>query len=179
MIDAKTNRLIDMLESRDTEDVIKWLKEYKNIKVVVRDGSIGYRAAINVAHSKVMQVNDRFHLIKNLVKSITKSLQRTITGRIEIPLTSPDAKLRHEYLFEMTRRERIIEAKRLRKKGYSYKRIATQLQVSATTATKYCNMKDSDIPKEEDTKSCYQTSKIYCQAVRVMAFLFGWRKHVP
>lgn len=26
MIDAKTNRLIDLLESRDTEDVIKWLR---------------------------------------------------------------------------------------------------------------------------------------------------------
>lgn len=152
MIDAKTNRVIDMLESRDTEDVTKWLKAYKNIKVVVRDGSIGYRAAINAAHPTAIQVNDRFHLIKNLVRSISKSLKRTITGRIEIPLTSPEAKLRHEYLFEMTRREKIIEAKKLREKGHSYKKIAVKLQVSATTATKYCNMKDSDIPKKQDTK---------------------------
>ncbi|WP_242975247.1 transposase [Anaerovirgula multivorans] len=72
-----------MLESRDTEDVIEWLKEYQNIKVVVRDGSIGYRAAIAAAHPQAMQINDRFHLVKNLVKAITKSLQRTISGRIK------------------------------------------------------------------------------------------------
>ena len=70
------------------EDVIEWLKEYQNIKVVVRDGSIGYKAAITKAHPQAIQVNDRFHLVKNLVRAITKALQRTITGRIEIPLTS-------------------------------------------------------------------------------------------
>lgn len=52
-----------MLVSRDTEDVIEWLKGYQNIKVVVGYGSIGYKAVI------------------------TKALQRTINGRIEINLT--------------------------------------------------------------------------------------------
>jgi len=152
MIDAKTNRLIDMLESRDTQDVIEWLKEYPNIKVVVRDGSISYRAAITRAHPQAIQVNDRFHLVKNLVRGITKALQRTITGRIEIPLTSQEAKKRHEYLMEMTKREKIIEAKRLREKGYSYQNVATELKISSTTASKYCSFNDSDIPEEQDTK---------------------------
>lgn len=134
------------------EDVIEWLKEYQNIKVVVRDGSIGYKAAITKAHPQAIQVNDRFHLVKNLVRAITKALQRTITGRIEIPLTSQEAKKRHEYLLEMTRREKIIEAKRLREKGYSYQKIATKLKIGSTTASKYCSIKDNDIPKEQDTK---------------------------
>ncbi|SNS17830.1 hypothetical protein SAMN05446037_1005131 [Anaerovirgula multivorans] len=83
-----------------------------------------------------MQVNDRFHLVKNLVKAISKVLQRTINGRIEIPLTSPEAKGRYKYLLEMTKREKIIEAKRLSKKGYSYEKIATELQIGKTTAKK-------------------------------------------
>lgn len=104
MIDVKTNCIIDVLDSRDMEDVSKWLKEYPNIKIVVRDGSMTYRAAINDAHPNAVQVNDRFHIIKNLVKSITKALQKIIIGRIEIPLTSNEAKLRYEYLMGLTRR---------------------------------------------------------------------------
>ncbi len=148
MIDLQTHCIIDMIDSRQTEDVSKWLEQYPNIKLVVRDGSIGYRAAINEAHPNAIQINDRFHMVKNLVKAITKVLQRVIVGRIEIPLTSEASKLRYEYLLSLTRRERILEAKRLRKKGISYAKIASQLNVSATTIKKYVNIKNKDIPIE-------------------------------
>jgi transposase len=120
--------------------------------MVIRDGSITYRSAINDAHPNAIQVNDRFHIIKNLVKSITKALQRIIIGRIEIPLTSDEAKLRYEYLMGLTRREKIIEAKRLRGKGSSYSEIAKKLQVSETTASKYVKTKDNEISKEHISK---------------------------
>ncbi len=148
MIDLQTHCIIDLIDSRQTEDVSKWLKQYPNIKIVVRDGSIGYRAAINDAHPNAIQINDRFHMMKNLIKAITKTLQRIIVGRIEIPLTSESSKLRYEYLTSLTRRERILEAKQLREKGISYAKIASQLNVSTTTATKYVNMKNEDVPKE-------------------------------
>ena len=152
MIDVETSCIVDLLESRDMEDVSKWLKEYPNIKIVIRDGSITYRAAINDAHPNAIQVNDRFHIIKSLVKSITKVLQRIISGRIEIPLTSDEAKLRYKYLMGLTRREKIIEAKRLRGKGTSYSEIAKELQVSETTAAKYVKIKDNEIPEEHISK---------------------------
>lgn len=118
MIDIKTGCIIDLLESRDTQDVAKWLKESPNVEVVSRDGSIVFKAAIDVAHPNTKQVNDRFHIIKNLVKSIKKSLQKLIIGRIEIPLTSEATRKRYQYLIGLTRREKIIEAKKLREKGY-------------------------------------------------------------
>ena len=122
MIDAVTSCIVDLIDSRDTNDVSEWLKEYPNIKLVIRDGSISYRAAIKTAHLNAVHVNDRFHIVKNLVKAITKALQRIIIGRIEIPLTTNEAKLRHGYLMSLTRREKIIEAKRLRTNGISYKK---------------------------------------------------------
>jgi DNA-binding NarL/FixJ family response regulator len=148
MIDLETHCIIDMIDSRDTKDVSQWLKNYPNIKLVVRDGSIGFRAAIDIAHPKAVQINDRFHIIKNLVKSISKALQKEFPGRIEIPLTCPKAKERYNYLMELTRREKIIEAKKLRKKGVAIKDISEQLRVGTTTIKKYISMNDDEIPEE-------------------------------
>jgi transposase len=50
MINIDTGRIIDILESREIEDVTKWLATYPNIKVVSRDGSQQYAAAIRQAH---------------------------------------------------------------------------------------------------------------------------------
>jgi transposase len=66
MVDIETRRTVDMIASREGHDVSEWLKEYPNIELVARDGSLTYAAAITAAHPKAMQVSDRFHIIKNL-----------------------------------------------------------------------------------------------------------------
>lgn len=148
MIDIETKCIVDLLDSRDTQDVENWLKEYPNIEIVSRDGSFSFKLSIEKAHPNAIQVSDRFHLVKNLIDSIKKSLQKLIIGRIEIPLTSEEAKQRYEYLLGLTRREKIIEAKRMRKNGESFDKIAKQLQISITTASKYAKMDESEIPEE-------------------------------
>ena len=50
MIDINTRCIIDLLESRDTQDVANWLKEYQNIEIVVREGSASFKAAIELAY---------------------------------------------------------------------------------------------------------------------------------
>lgn len=66
MIDIQTHRVIDLISSRDCEEVTSWLKSYPNLQVVSRDGSITYKKAITISHPKAIQVSDRFHLLKNL-----------------------------------------------------------------------------------------------------------------
>ena len=68
MIDIKTNRIIDILNSRESSDVAKWLKSFPNIKIVSRDGSNEYAKAIKSANPNAVQINDRFHIIKNLTE---------------------------------------------------------------------------------------------------------------
>jgi len=76
MIDIESRNIIDILESRDLEDVTEWLKTYPNLEIVSRDGSQTYASAIKAAHPNAIQINDRFHLLKNLTdyckKYITK-----------------------------------------------------------------------------------------------------------
>ena len=52
MVDIESRPIIDLLESREINDVIEWLKTYPNLKIISRDGSISN------AHPKVVQVSD-------------------------------------------------------------------------------------------------------------------------
>ncbi|GAA0180879.1 hypothetical protein SH2C18_34980 [Clostridium sediminicola] len=66
MIDIETHKIIDIINSRNLEDVKQWLSTYKNLQVISRDGSITYKNAITLPHPSTIQVSDRFHLLKNL-----------------------------------------------------------------------------------------------------------------
>ena len=54
MVNVETRKIVDMIESRETVDVSKWLAEFPNIRVVSRDGSQQYAAAITEAHPGAM-----------------------------------------------------------------------------------------------------------------------------
>lgn len=66
MVDIDTHRVVDLIESRDLEDVKNWLCSFPNLVVVSRDGSITYKNAITSSHPDALQVSDRFHILKNL-----------------------------------------------------------------------------------------------------------------
>ena len=46
MVNIETHRTIDLLPSREVEDVVEWLKTYPNLEVVSRDGSVSYNSSI-------------------------------------------------------------------------------------------------------------------------------------
>lgn len=54
MIDIDTHRVIDMIFSRELNDVTKWLKTYRNMQIVSRDGSITYNKAITLKLFKLV-----------------------------------------------------------------------------------------------------------------------------
>ena len=71
MVDLESHRIIDLIPSRETADVAKWLAAFPNIQVVSRDGAAIYSSAAD-SHPDAVQVSDRFHLIKGLSEAITK-----------------------------------------------------------------------------------------------------------
>lgn len=76
MINLENHRIIDMIPSRDTNDVCNWLKTFHNIEVISRDGAITYASATTNSHPDVIQISDRFHLIKG--NNVAKILFRFI-----------------------------------------------------------------------------------------------------
>lgn len=87
MIDIASHRIIDLLASREINDVTKWLRTYPNLAVVSRDGSISYKSAIKDADAAIVQVSDRFHLLKGLTDAAKKCITNAVSANFAIPIT--------------------------------------------------------------------------------------------
>jgi transposase len=77
VVDLPSHRVVDLLPDREQETVVEWLKSHPQVEVVSRDRSGAYAAAVNTAAPQVLQVADRFHLLKN----ITEGLQRVVESK--------------------------------------------------------------------------------------------------
>lgn len=150
MVDVESHKIVDMIESRETEDVSRWLTEYPNLRVVSRDGSRQYAIAITKAHPCVVQVSDRFHLIKNLTDRATDAFQKLFQGRVAIPVTHSTQSLRYEMLIG-TRAERIRIVRRLHGEGRSKNEICLLTGLSARAVRKYVDIRECDISEEKRT----------------------------
>lgn len=87
MIDIESHRIIDILDSREVKDVAAWLKTYPNLTVVSRDGSISYKSAIKEAGADIIQVSDRFHLLKGLTDGAKKYITSMIEANFSLPVS--------------------------------------------------------------------------------------------
>ncbi len=84
LIDSNSHMVIDMIASRERQDVAAKLAEYPNLKVVSRDGSPTYAAAITETDPQIMQISDRFHLLKGLTEACKCVIQGLFKANIAI-----------------------------------------------------------------------------------------------
>ncbi len=75
IVDSKTNKTIDLIATRSTDDVSKYLKQYDNLKTVTRERASSYAAAINTSHSQAIQIADKFHLVKNIGEAVYEEIR--------------------------------------------------------------------------------------------------------
>ena len=148
MVDMETHKIVDMIESREMEAVSRWLAEYPNLRIVSRDGSPSYAAAITQAHPGAMQISDRFHILKKLNERATLVFQKLFQGRISIPVTPETQNIRYEVLIA-TATERIHLVKNLRSEGRTESEISLLTGLSAPMIKKYIDMQECDIPEEK------------------------------
>lgn len=139
MVDLESHKIIDMIASRDVNDVRKWLSEYPNVEIVSRDGAQLYASVVEGAFTKVTQVSDRFHIIKGLSETIDKYLIRTYPARLEIPLVSEESDEISHLLNANNYVERVKFAHEKKKQGMTVNEIAFLLHKCPKTITKYLN----------------------------------------
>ena len=155
MVDLETHRIVDMIASRDVREVKEWLAEYPNVEVVSRDGAQIYASAAAEALPRVMQVSDRFHIIKGLSDAIDKYIRRTYPSRLEIPYELGE----HDEIIQLLNvrnyAERVIFAHNSHKKGMTVNEIALLLHASPKTITKYLNID----PKTVKNRNSAQENK--------------------
>ena len=150
MIDIQTRKVVDMIESREMNEIKKRLDEYPNIQVVSRDGARAYATAITESHPKAIQISDRFHLLKNSNNRATLALQKIFQGRIAIPITDETQRYRTIMLIG-TMAEKVHLLNLLRKNGHSKTEICAITSISEETVKKYLGKKEYDIQPPKQT----------------------------
>ena len=171
MIDIDTHRVIDLLPSREIEDVSKWLSSFPNLEIVSRDGSVSYNSAIKKAKEDIIQVSDRFHLLKGLTDAAKKVITSLLAANIGIPASSShyegkettdywnkaikkeDFPTReHNTNYERKKRavEKVLE---LTNQGWKRAEIASELGISYSTVKRYQS------PDFEPSHGTYNTTK--------------------
>lgn len=139
MIDIETHQIIDMIDSREEDDVTKWLESYSNLEVISRDGGIMYKSASDKSHPKAKQISDRFHVLKNLTEYAKDALKRLLKKQINITeenATEVISKVEKKYEYK-TKWDIILKVKELRKQKYRVIDIAQYLGISEKTVIEY------------------------------------------
>lgn len=154
MVDIDTHCVVDLLASREVEDVAEWLKSYPNIQVVSRDGSVSYKSAIEQAGMDIEQVSDRFHLLKGLTDAAKKFMTRLLLVNFILPTEAShyDGKTTGDYWDKPIKEDsptaehnanvekkiKVVEQVReLRKQGFNKGEIAGLVGINRATVAKY------------------------------------------
>lgn len=85
VVDDITHKTVAIMNGRDGEELRKWLRSNKHIKMITRDRASAFAKVITEELPDVMQIADRFHLHQNLLEVIKKVLDREIPATVVIP----------------------------------------------------------------------------------------------
>ena len=175
LIDLEKRQVIDLLPDRKPETLAAWLSTHTGVEMISRDRGKEYIEGIGLANQELIEVADRFHLLKNLVEMLQQFFERcpselklaaqqnsddpTIPSAIELPndkqnlekdqsILPKDAKKTHrQVLFE--------EVKSLAEQGMSQRAIARKTNLNRRTVRKYIYL--NELPRKFQT--IYSTSK--------------------
>lgn len=154
MVDIDTHRVIDLLASREVEDVAEWLRSYPDLEVVSRDGSVSYKSAIEQAGAHIQQVSDRFHLLKGLTEAAKKFISRLLAANFTLPTEAShyegkttgdywDKPIKEdlptaEHNANVAKKKKVVEKVReLRQQGFNKGEIAGIVGINRVTVAKY------------------------------------------
>lgn len=146
-----------MIPSRERQDVAAKLSEYADLKVVSRDGSPTYAAAITDVNPQILQISDRFHLLKGLTEACGCVIRRLFRANIAVEKPGADISAkRSEYSSTyweksmkkdapershekaVARKEVMVcQVRQLAQQGLNLSEIARQTGMSWATVKKY------------------------------------------
>jgi transposase len=184
MVDIATHRIVDLIDSRDSDKVEEWLKTFPALKVVSRDGSISYKSVISKVNDSIVQVSDRFHLLQGLTNAAKTYVNRKFRANIGLPIVSSrdgleesgywlkdtgrsDARsMKHKSTTEKKARQ-VMEVRRLHREGYAPGKIPELVGLSRSTVYRYLN---TEINPENPAYNTVMPSKIkpYAQVIKHM-----------
>ena len=105
--------------------------------MISRDGAQIYANASEKSHPGVVQVSDRFHMIKGLTEAMTKYIIREFPTRLEIPAVSTNSEEHVKLIDQRNHVDRVRFAQTKKAEGMTVNEIALLLHSSVKTIQKY------------------------------------------
>lgn len=163
IVDHYTGDVLAVFDSRYGHEIVDWFVAHPDIKLVTRDGSSIYASLIAEASPEIIQVSDRFHLVKNM-KDVAVDMIKGMLGKKEkqLPYPHPDESEATEMIlhdmFNMgverhrTKVQRYYKIKALADAGRSVSEIAGELGIKSQ---KVYELRNTDISRilSKDQKS--------------------------
>jgi transposase len=155
IVDLERHRPIALLPEHAAAPITEWFQAHPSVEVITRDRASLYAEALASGAPNAEQVADRFHLTQNLgsalqdllarhtraLREVARQLttQHTPSGAALAPADQlpPLEPAGHIVGSIELRQHQFAEAKRLRAEGWSYRRIAGELQLNRRTVLRY------------------------------------------
>ena len=139
-IDGSAHKIVEIIESRESDVVTEVLKKYDNLDMVSRDGSWTYNKAIYNANDSIKQISDRFHLIKNMTEKCCEVIAKNLANRIQVTITEKHLDEYAEFLM-MSKDEKIQLIKEKHSKGMGRMQLATKYHLGLKIVDAYLESK--------------------------------------
>lgn len=175
IIDLNQSIVIDLLGDREQDSFGIWLEHHQAVELASRDRSTEYSAAISASKYHIIEVADKFHLIKNIQDRFTKVIsehyseyrsmvrnQEHIVGCLGIEPDIPKEPIPRMPKKQDSRGVMFNEVKELQKKGFKPFAISKKLCISRQTATKYCSI-DTLLERRSKLRNGYHVFDRYVE----------------
>lgn len=99
IVDHERHRPIELLPDRSAETLAAWLKEYPSLRVISRDGSTEYERGVKEGAPEVVEVLDRWRLLKNLREAAERVLEHNhgVLSTVRLPSSTDQGPSAPEY----------------------------------------------------------------------------------
>ena len=171
LVDLEKQQVVDLLPDRKPETLAAWLLTRPGIEIISRDRGKEYIEGINLGNPGVIQVADRFHLLKNMVEMLQRLFERCSadlqqaakenSSQPSIPPTLTDDRkpdfgedVQKQSTPKNTYQQaRFDEVKRLQEQGVGQRAIARQVGLARQTVQKYLHLEK--LPKKSQRSNRY------------------------
>ena len=174
-VDHYTRQVLAVFDSRYGREITEWIASHPEIRLVSRDGSQQYRRLIEAASPDIVQVSDRFHLMKNL-RAVSVDLIKGLLGerKARLPYPYPTEEEAYRYIREdvlsmgeARQRERVslyFQIRAMKDAGQTILQIARNLGIRSQKVYKYVNMDVSKI-LSEDQRRILNSARLMAQII--------------
>ena len=190
IINLENSSFFGLLGDREQESFRKWLNSHQKVKVVSRDRSTDYSAAIASTGRNIIEVADRFHLIKNMSDCVTKVISNRYTAYRDAVRFPDSTEEESEPVLQDAevkpgknadnpidiRTTMFSEVKELQEQGFKISAIARKLGIARQTVRKYMKWTSLQPARSKERKDYYlyddYVAKLYLNEGKSLNFIF-------